>query len=197
MTSKNSEYHLIKKLGDVILTRDITNMGLHRSVLKNLVDDGLIIKLERGIYIKSDAFEDEFLVLQSRYKKGVFSDETALFLLGFSDRTPAKFNMTFPKGYNATSLKNENVLIRKSIPKLYNTGITEITSPYGNKIKTYNIEKTICDVLRGSSSADVQVVLGAIKKYSKSKDKDINKLLEYANLLRVKDKILNYMEVLL
>ncbi len=82
MTNKSSEYTLIDKLGDVILTRDITNMGLHRSILKKFVDKGLITKLERGIYIKSDAFEDEFLVLQSRYSKGIFSDETALFLLG-------------------------------------------------------------------------------------------------------------------
>ncbi len=197
MPKFKNEYEFLKNSNSVILSKDVTNAGFHRSILQKLLNENLLIKVERGVYLKTDSFEDEFLILQRKYSKGIFSDETALFLLGYSDRTPFKFNMTFPRGYNTNSLKNQNVIFKTSVNKLYDLGITEVDSPYGNKIIVYDIEKSICDVLRGTSNTDIQIVLDAIKKYAKSKDKDINKLIKYAEILRVKDKILNYMEVLL
>ena len=44
-------------------------------------------------------------LLQRKYGRGIYSHDTALYLLGYSDRIPAKYTMTFPKGYNAPSLK--------------------------------------------------------------------------------------------
>ena len=69
-------------------------------------------------------------------------------------------------------------------------------SPCDNPILAYDLERTLCDILRGSGS-DIQIVGAAMKKYAISKGKDINKLLCYAEQLRVKSKILRYMEVLL
>jgi hypothetical protein len=51
--------------------------------------------------------------------------------------------------------------------------------------------------VRGNNTCDIQIVNPAMKRYAQSKKKDIQKLTEYAGKLRVKPKILNYMEVLL
>ena len=72
----------------------------------------------------------------------------------------------------------------------------EMKSPSGNPIRVYNLERTLCDILRGSGS-DVQIVGEAMKRYAASKDKNIHKLMQYADQLRVKPKVLRYMEVLL
>ncbi len=197
MITYKDEYDFLKKSNSIILTKDVTNAGFHRSVLQKFIDENLLIRLERGVYIKPDSFEDEFYILQRKYSKGIYSNETALFLLGYSDRTPFKFNMTFPRGYNSASIKYENIKFRTIVNKLYPIGIIEVDSPYGNKLKVYDIERSICDVLRGSSHTDIQIALDAIKQYARSKDKDINKLMKYASLLRVDNKILTYMEVLL
>ena len=134
--------------------------------------------------------------MQCRYGRGIYSHDTALYLLGYSDRTPAKYTMTFPKGYNAPSLKQENIIVKRVVPDNYTLGIIEIKSPCGNPIKIYNLERTLCDIVRGSGS-DIQIVNGAMKRYAASKEKDIYKLMKYAEQLRVKPKILHYMEVLL
>ena len=141
-------------------------------------------------------WEDDFHLLQCRYGRGIYSHDTALYLLGYSDRTPAKYTMTFPKGYNAPSLKQENIIVKRVVPDNYTLGIIEIKSPCGNPIKIFNLERTLCDIVRGSGS-DIQIVNGAMKRYAASKGKDIHKLMEYAEQLRVKPKILHYMEVLL
>ena len=86
--------------------------------------------------------------------------------------------------------------MKRVVPDNYTLGIIEIKSPCGNPIKIYNLERTLCDIVRGSGS-DIQIVNGAMKRYAASKEKDIYKLMKYAEQLRVKPKILHYMEVLL
>ncbi len=146
--------------------------------------------------MRSDIWEDDFRLLQCKYERGIYSHDTALYLLGYSDRTPAKYTMTFPKGYNAPSLKQENTIVKRVVPENYTLGIMEIKSPCGNPIKIYNLERTLSDIVRGSGS-DIPIINGAMKRYAASKEKDIHKLMKYAEQLRVKPKILRYMEVLL
>ena len=62
--------------------------------------------------------------------------------------------------------------------------------------RVYDLERTLCDILRGSGS-DVQIVGEAMKRYAASKDKNIHKLMQYAYQLRVKPKVLHYLEILL
>ena len=76
--------------------------------------------------------------MQRKYGRGIYSHDTALYLLGYSDRTPAKYTMTFPKGYNAPSLKQENLIIKRVVPENYEFGQIQIKSPSGNPIRVYD-----------------------------------------------------------
>lgn len=179
-----------------ITAEEVTEAGLHRSILQEFVKEGEIYRYGRGLYVQTSAWEDDFYLLQRRYGRGIYSHDTALYLLGYSDRAPVKYTMTFPKGYNAPSLKQENVIIKRVVPENYESGQIEIESPSGNPIRVYELERTLCDILRGSGS-DVQIVGEAMKRYVASQDRNIHKLMLYADQLRVKPKVLRYMEVLL
>lgn len=197
MTAREKIEELLRASADGTLTAaQITDAGLHRGILQELVDSGKLYRYGRGLYVSSSAWEDDFRLLQCRYGRGIYSHDTALYLLGYSDRAPAKYTMTFPKGYNAPSLKRENIIIKRVVPENYDFGIKELTSPSGNPIRVYNLERTLCDILRGSGS-DIQIIGEAMKRYAASTDKNIHMLLQYADRLRVKPKVLRYMEVLL
>ncbi len=180
----------------IITSAQVAEAGLYREALRELVRKGEIHRFGRGLYVKSNAWEDDFYLLQRKYGRGIYSHDTALYLLGYSDRTPANYTMTFPKGYNAVSLKDENLTVRRVVRENYEAGIIQIQSPSGNPIQVYCLERTLCDILRGSGS-DIQIVVDAMKRYAASKYKNIHRLMEYAELLRVKPKVLRYMEVLL
>ena len=180
----------------IVTTKEINSYGLHRGILKKLISAGEISKYSKGIYVKNNSWEDEFQLLQLKYPKGIYSHNTALYLLGYSDRTPALFTMTFPHGYNARSLANEPIEKKQSIKELYDLGIVEIKDFSGNLVKVYELEKTLCDMMRGNNK-DIEVITSAFKKYSASKAKNIPKLMEYAKLLKVTSKIQPYLEVLL
>lgn len=80
---------------------------------------------------------------------------------------------------------------------LIDLGRIELLTPSGNRVAAYDMERTLCDLLRGTSAPDVQLVNPAMKAYAKSKDRDVGKLLAYAKLLGVLGKVRGYLEVLL
>lgn len=180
----------------VITSAQVTEAGLHRNALQQLVKDGEIYRFGRGLYVRRNSWEDDFYLFQKKYGRGIYSHDTALYLLGYSDRTPAKYTMTFPKGYNAPSLKQETIIIKRVVPENYEFGQIQIKSPAGNLIRTYDLERTLCDILRGNGS-DIQIITDAMKRYAASGEKNIHKLMQYAERLRVGPKVLRYLEVLL
>ena len=180
----------------MITSRQVRDAGIHPFYLQQLVRSGELTRISRGLYMRSDAWEDDLFLFQQRYQRGVFSHDTALYLHGFSDRTPARYTMTFPVNYHSESVESEPLIIHRTLPKYYPLGITEIQSPSGNLLRVYDLERTLCDIVRGQGS-DVQIVNAAMKKYAASKEKDIHKLMQYADQLRVKFKVLRYMEILL
>ena len=101
---------LLQSSSDGILSaKEVTENGIHRGYLTKMLKNGDIVKVGSGLYMKSDDWEDELYILQKKFERGVFSHETALFLHGFTDRTPSKFTMTFPHGYTTKLLENENI----------------------------------------------------------------------------------------
>lgn len=197
MTGFNKMENLISKsTSGIISTQEIFAESISRDILNKFLESGQLSKFGRGLYIINSAWEDEFFSLQQKYSKGIYSHDTALYLLGYSDRAPSVYTMTFLKGYNAPSIKQENIKLIRVIPENYDLGIIEIQSPSSNPIRIYNLERTLCDILRGKGS-DIQIVNAAMKKYASSKNKNVNLLMKYAEQLKVKEKVLRYMEVLL
>lgn len=197
MPEKDKIKELLEATPDGTITAEqVTAAGLHRSILQELVENGELYRFGRGLYVRNNVWEDDFYLLQRRYGRGIYSHDTALYLLGYSDRTPARYTMTFPKGYNSPSLKQESINIKRVVPENYSFGVIGLKSPCGNPIRVYDLERTLCDILRGSGS-DIQIVGAAMKKYVASKEKDIHKLMQYADQLHVKPKVLRYVEALL
>ena len=180
-----------------VTSSQVTHAGIHRQFLSILVKKGLLEHSGRGIYVLPTVFDDEMYNLQIRFKRGIFSHETALFLLGLSDRTPIKYSMTFPLKYNTTTVDSSKVKYYRFKDDFYKLGIISIPSPNGNMVKTYNSERTLCDILRTTGKTDIQIVTDAFKIYTRMGKKDIPLLSEYAKLFRVDKKLRSYLEVLL
>ena len=161
-----------------------------------MVDKGLLDHSARGVYILPTKLDDEFYNLQIRFKKGVFSNVSALYLLGFADRTPIKFDMTFPASYNTSSIKNE-INAHRVKKELYEKGIVCVKTPSGNEVNVYCIEHTLCDILQVRYAIDIQVITDAFKRYSKYRAKNIPLLSEFAKMSRVETKVRQYLEVLI
>lgn len=197
MKQVNKILELAQNNNGMISNNMVHNAGLSRGVLKYMVDTNRLEKVARGTYIIPNIFEDEMFVMQNKYKKGIYSLTTALYLWGLTDRTPIEFNMTFPAYYNLTSPIKDGIICNKASQHIYELGVTDIKNNFGTLVKVYNMEKTIADILRKTNNMDIQIIADAIKLYVKRDDKNIPLLSEYAKKLRVTNHLQRYMEVLL
>ena len=197
MSASKAIMELAKQNNGVITTAMVVAAGYSRGSLKYLSDNGILEKSSRGVYTLPEIWEDEFVNLQGRYKRGIFSLGTALFLCDLTDGPPNSYHMTFPGTYNLTSPKSEGVICNGAKEPLYSLGITEVKTPGGNTVKAYNAERTLCDILRSRNHVDVQIVSDAFRRYSGRKEKNIPLLSEYAGILKVENRLRSYLEILL
>ena len=188
---------LAKHNNGIITTAMVVKAGYSRGSLKYLADIGAIERASRGVYTLPEVWEDEFVNIQSRYKRGIYAYDTALFLCDLTDRTPIKFYMVFPSTYNLSNPKRDGIICRGSKEPLYSLGVTKMTTPGSNNVICYSAERTLCDILKPRSHTDIQVVTDAFKRYTARKDKNIPLLSEYAKAIHVEEKLRSYLEVLL
>ena len=66
----------------------------------------------------------------------------------------------------------------------------------GFAIRIYNVERTICDIIRDRNKIDLQIFNTAINEYMKRKDKNLILLSEYATKFKIEKILAQYMEVL-
>lgn len=140
---------------------------------------------------------DEMFVIQARYKGAIFSHATAAYLLDLADRTPLFYSVTVPSGYNATSLKATGVKVYFVNRRLLELGSIEMKSPNGNDIRIFNLERTVCDILRSRNQLDIQQVNEALKRYARKREKDLDLLYQYARQFGIQKIVRESLEVLL
>ena len=196
MKATEKVFMLLKERGGYITAKEARKNGVDNKTMKRMADRGLIERAAHGLYVDANVFPDPFFVTQYRCPKGVFSNETALLLHDLSDRDPIRLMMTIPSGWNTKMLTDDSMLFFYSNPEKMELGICETETLSGMKVRAYDAERTICDCLKNIDKLDRNLVLTALKRYVKSRDRDSAKLLEYANALKIRDMVYRYIEVL-
>lgn len=190
-------YEEILKNNNMITTAQVTAMGFSKTLLTKYVKDGLLERSRQGVYILPDSVSDDMYTMMLRSEKIVFSHDTALFLDGLSDRTPFLHSVTIPSDATLPhSLKNECCCYYIK-PELHHLGMIERKTTFGNYVRCYNIERTVCDLIRSRNRVDEETVISAVKNYAASREKNVKLLASYAEKFHVLKEIKKYMEVLL
>lgn len=188
---------ILKGQNGILLTSDLVKHAIPRTYISILEKKGEVQRISRGVYSATGYMVDEMVSIQSRYKGVLFSHGTAAYLLDLTDRTPLFYSVTVPSGYNATSLKANGVKMYFVKRELYQLGSITLKSPHGNDIKTLNLERTVCDVLRSRNQVDIQLVNEVLKRYVKKKERDLGLLYQYAGQFRIQKIVRETIEVLL
>ena len=177
-------YSAIRANNNMITTSDVLSMGFSRMLLSKYVKEGLLERCRQGVYMLPEETQDDMYILMLSSKKIIFSHDTALFLNGLSDRTPFTHSVTIPS----------NACLPKAIIGECNCYYVK---PELHQLGAIDAERTVCDLLRSRTRIDEETVIAAIKNYAESRNKDLNKLSEYAKQFKVEKTLKRYLEVLL
>lgn len=184
---------IVEKNKGILYIKDLEKYNIHRQYVKELEEIGYLKKVARGLYVEKDREVNKFFIIGQRYESGIYSHNTALYFYDLTDRTPLKLDMTFP-----SNIRIKNDIIRSHYIKdeNYLLGLTNRELKDGTSIKIYNLERTICDIIRDKNKIDPQIFNTAMKEYSKINNKNFYLLSKYAKELRIQNKLQQYMEVL-
>lgn len=188
---------LIEENKGVLRTSDALKAGVSKPTLANLVRNGHLERIAHGQYVLAAEFPDELYIWQQRISKMIYSHKTALFLHDISERTPFQQSVTIPSNTKLPKTFRAGYKVYYVKPELFDLGVTHLPSKMGHQVEAYNLERTICDVLRSRNRIDDQILLATMKQYSVMPNKDLGRLREYAEAFRVMKVLRMYLEVLL
>jgi len=188
---------LVKRNNGIIQLAQVLSVGISKPTFYKYVAEEGLERISHGIYAKEDVWVDDMYILHLRCKQVVFSHETALLLHDLTDREPFSHSITVKEGYNPTFLKKDGFKVYNIKKELHGLGVTTITTFFGNTVPVYNMERTICDILRSRNKIEIQTFQDALKQYVKKPNKDLRNLIKYAKALRVENILRRYLEVLL
>lgn len=190
---KQIEIHL-KKSGGIITSAYCRENNIPTVYLSRLAKEGKLFRVQKGIYIIEDGDYDEYYFFQYQYKKAIFSYETALFLLGVTDKIPWRIDVTVYNGYKFNE-KQDTLNINYVKKSIYNIGIIQKKTMFGNIVNVYSYERILCDFISNKEKMDTEVYVKLIRYYFKYKDKDIHSLYKIARKMGIEDKVKEVMEV--
>ena len=187
MTNEEKILKILKDNNGIVTTKEVEENNIDKIYLTRLVKKGIIDKIKRGLYVSKNSWGDEYFNLVYG-TTAIYSYETALYLLGLCESVPLKYNLSVPRGYNASLNYNDKVILHSVKREYLEIGKVNIKSPQGQMITCYNAERTICDLLKDKQNQDIETLKYAISEYLKDKkSRDLPKLTEYANNLEPQD----------
>ncbi len=183
---------------DYLTPKIAEESGISKFKFYKYVRENGLEPVGRGVYSTGTDWIDELYVLHKRCPNAVFSHDEAFYYHGLIDREPLVHTLTVYSGYNAHRLIADGSCKVYTVKReLLNIGKIVVKDNDGNMIPMYDLERTICDLIRSRSCIEIQDFNSALKAYVARKDKDLNRLMEYAKLFRVNNVIRRYMGVLL
>ena len=180
---------IINTNNGMLSTRMIEPLNISRQYLSIMEKNKDIEKISRGIYLSPSVFEDSYFSFQQKYKKAIFSHMNALYFYGMTEEFPYNYTVTVPQSYHVDTV-NEKCNVFYVSDDIYEIGVTEVETPSGNKVRAYDKERCICDIIRSKGRMDPEQVKKSIKQYIQSNDKNVAKLSDYAKRMGISKKVM-------
>ncbi len=177
-----------RKNGGIITSKELKESNIPSIYLTRMAEKMELIRVDRGIYIDANGDYDEYYFFHKRYKVAVFSYVSALYLHQITDIIPQEMEVTVYKGYNPHRIKG-NVRVHYVAQPIYDLGITECKTMFGNKVKAYNLERTVCDLIKNRNEMEPELFSKTINRYARNKNKDLNRLHAYSKKMKIDDKV--------
>lgn len=198
MTAEETIKNIVESNKGYVTRKDIDKNSIPSIYLTRFVKKYGFKQIARGFYAKEEWVVDPYLIFQYTYPRFVYSYNSAIYLQRLGDILPNYLEVTGPFNYRPMSKARDDIVVHTdTVDESYNLGIIDIVTALGNIVRVYDKEKIICDLIKNKDKVEFEVYVKALNNYAKAKDKNINKLMEYARIMKIENKVRNQMEVIL
>lgn len=192
---ENSLLTALESKGPVFRTRDLHSQGLTNYQISKLIDEGAIEKLYQGVYTLSDFKSLQITDINVIVENGIVSLTSAAFYYKLTDKDEGRITVTLKRDQKPPKIPYDLFAYYYTTSKFFDIGL-QILDQNGRTVKIYDVERTVCDIIRHRSKYNSMLVREVVESYLARDDVNIKKLLGYAKQLRVESVVSQYLEIL-
>ena len=177
--------------------KQLLSSGVTKHTAVTELRAGVLRRECHGLYSLTVLPPDRYCLVQARSGKVIFSHATALFLLGYLENEPEKIDITVPQGCNVTRLLNEfrDIRIHYCRKAVFQAGRTAVAALSGFFVSCYELERSVCDMIRSRDETDRRVWKAVFRKHYPISCSG-EKLKFYAEVLRAGEAAEAYLELM-
>ncbi len=194
MTKVKTIEQIIKENGGFVRNTDLTSSQYHR--LLDLVKKGQVVKVRRGVYALDESFANSMYDIDKIIPGGVLCNFSAWAHYGLTTQIPLALNIAIERKRKVKLPDYPPIAL--SYQSQDNLELGNIrASINGYTVSIFDMERSVCDALKLRNKIGMDVCSEILNNYLGRKDRNLNKLAEYAKKLRVGNLLHNYLELAL
>jgi len=190
---------VFKKHGGILRTAQALRAGIHPGTLYALRGSGVLEGVSRGVYRLADGSplgNPDLVTVATRVPGGVICLISALAFHELTTQIPHEVHVALPRGAEEPRLTHPPIKTYRFTGKAFSEGVATHELD-GVIVRIYSPEKTLADCFKFRNKVGLDTVVEAIRFYREHKPVQVDELMRYATICRVKKIIRPYLEALL
>ena len=188
----------MKTTQQFISIQELKKEGYSYYDINKMTDSDRLAKVNKKYYenLEFSGEPNDFYAVSAVSEKGVICLISAAVYYDLSEERPSAVDVALPRGTRMPSQPDWPVMkFFLFSEERYETGIRTVNED-GNLYRIYDMEKTVCDIVFYRNKIGFEPAVQIVKNYLNRSDRDINRLMKYAEKLRVETAMRQFLEVL-
>lgn len=186
---------VFQRAGGILRTHEAKAAGIHPRTLAALVEDGTVLRLDRGVYQLADAApsEPDLAVVARKVPRAIVCLVSALAHHRLTTQIPHAVDLAVPRGFKDRKLEYPPVRFYRFGDASFAVGIERIKVG-GRELRIYGAAKTVSDCFKFRNKIGKDIAIEALRTYLLRKDAKVKDLLHFARINRVQAVMAPYIE---
>ena len=178
--------------------KEFKDKGFSQYKVSKMVSEGKLIKLNKSYYENTEyqGEESDFYYAKAYAPKGVICLLSAAVYYNLTTYIPDAVDVAIPRKAKVSTMPDwPQIHVHHYTDDRHELGVTTVIQGK-NEFKIYDIEKTVVDIVFYREKIGIEETKEILVTYLQRKERNVNRLMKYAELMKC-DKIMRqYLEVL-
>lgn len=182
----------------IISIEELKAKGFTYYKINQMVEQGILIKLNKKYYENTifDGEESDFYYAYAYVPNGVVCLLSAAVYYNLCNYRPDAIDVAIPRKAKVSTLPAwPEINVYYFTDERFGVGIETIEDG-NNRFRIYDIEKTVVDIVFYRERIGIEETKEVLTTYLRRKDRNLNRLIRYAEMLKCGNIMKKYLEVL-
>ena len=178
--------------------QELKKQGLSQYKVSKLVEEGNLIKLNKSYYENAGyrGEESDFYYTEAYAPNGVICLLSAAVYHNLTTYIPDAVDVAIPRKARISTLPDWPPMnVYHYTDERYELGVQKVEVGK-NGFQVYDMEKTVVDIIFYREKVGIEETKEVLLTYLQKKDRNLNRLLKYAELMKCDKVVRKYLEVL-